>query len=312
MNFEEISKIGYAWHKDTILANAKRNAPHIKNTIRECMPDNRPCVVVSAGPSLYRKSSLKTLRAYRHKVCVVAVDGSYIQCLRAGIVPDYVVTVDPHPTRIVRWFGDPQIEENLNGDDYFARQDLDEAFRTNQIEQNEKNIALVDANKTALVVGVAAGANVVARTQPFDRYWFTPLVDSPVSGSLTSQMVEATKAPALNTGGTVGTAAWAFAFVILESPNIAVVGMDMAYYADTPHERTQTYNLIGHEPMAYIAMSSPDGESFYTDPTYRWYCHNFNELLEWNRAVIYNCTEGGVLMGKNVRWMRLSEWLKNI
>ena len=38
-----------------------------------------------------------------------ATDGSLYYLLRNNILPDLVVTLDPHPTRIIRWFGD----ENL-------------------------------------------------------------------------------------------------------------------------------------------------------------------------------------------------------
>ena len=113
-----------------------------------------------------------------------------------------MVTLDPHPTRMVRWFGDPDFEKNLEGDDYFARQDLDIDFRKNSIEENAKNIALVDANRTKLVICSTSPENVVARTSGFDRYWFAPLVDNPFEDGLTKAITTLTGLPALNTGGT--------------------------------------------------------------------------------------------------------------
>ena len=70
------------------------------------------------------------------------------KCLKSGIIPDYVLTLDPHPKRVVRWFGDYNFENNQLNDDYFARQDLDVDFRNNSIEQNLNNIELVNKHAT--------------------------------------------------------------------------------------------------------------------------------------------------------------------
>ena len=48
-----------------------------------------------------------------------------------------VVTLDSHPTRIVRWFGDENLNLNkLRKDDYFRRQDLDIDFRKEMLANN--------------------------------------------------------------------------------------------------------------------------------------------------------------------------------
>ena len=52
--------------------------------------------------------------------------------------------MDPHAKRVVRWFGDPNYEENLDGDDYFSRQDLDIDLRENSLKNNIINIDLVN------------------------------------------------------------------------------------------------------------------------------------------------------------------------
>src|SRR6267142_98749 len=110
-----IAEIGLEHHRETILENSHRNAPKIKHTIRDVDCDSRACLVVSAGPSLYRERILQRIGYFSG--CIVATDGSYVQCLKAGIKPDWVVTIDPHPTRIVRWFGDSHFEENSRYDD---------------------------------------------------------------------------------------------------------------------------------------------------------------------------------------------------
>ena len=312
-----IPQIGLDWHRETILANSIANAPHIKLTIRDIPPYSIPALIISAGPSLYRENILKRLAAIlepeKPEIHLIATDGAYIQCLKAGILPDFVITLDPHPTRMVRWFGDPDYSENAHEDSYFARQDLDVRFRENPAQTNAENIRTVDENLVPLVICSTAPQNVVARTSRFLRYWFAPLVDSPAVDGLTRAICKATGLPALNTGGTVGTAAWCFAREVLKSPDIAVVGMDMGYYMDTPFDQTQSWNMLKGENHAemYPHFHGPMGTA-YTDPTYAWYRQNFLDLLAANDARITNCSEHGLLYGEGVDIMRLEEWLTNV
>lgn len=303
-----IAQIGLEHHAQTLLENSRRNAPLISRTVREVAPNVAPALVISAGPSLYRQCILARLAGdEKHKqVTIIATDGAYIQCLKAGIKPDWVITIDPHPTRIVRWFGDHDYERNNAGDDYFSRQDLDIRMRGASAQENEANIALVDANFVKLAICSSAPANLVARTSAFDRYWFAPLVDSPDEPGLTRQICDATGLPALNTGGTVGTASWVFAHQVLGSSSIAVVGMDFGYPIGTPLENTQEWNLTGGDPDLY-----PKHGDYYTSPTYWWYRSNFLDLLYAADATVTNCSEAGLLYGDRVRQMKLEEWLKS-
>jgi hypothetical protein len=106
-----ISQIGFEHHAETLLENSRRNVEIIsrESSIRDCRANHAMCLVISAGPSLYRQRIFARLAEARFTGSVVATDGAYIQCLKAGIKPDWVVTIDPHPTRIVRWFGDPNM-----------------------------------------------------------------------------------------------------------------------------------------------------------------------------------------------------------
>jgi hypothetical protein len=284
--------------------------PHIRKTIRDIQPDQRPCLVVSAGPSLYRQNILKRVAESAFTGSIVATDGAYIQCLKAGITPDWVITIDPHPTRIVRWFGDPDWEENSKHDDYFKRQDLAEDFRADSARQNAENIQAVDRAQAKLAICSAAAANVVARTARMDRFWFAPLVDNPDEEGITRSICAETGLPALNTGGTVGTAAWIFANQVLRSEQIAVVGMDFGYYLDTPLEKTQSWHMLGGEPEMYPRRQGYWGEH-YTDPTYWFYRRGFLDLLEAADAGVVNCSEAGLLCGARVHCMGLDEWLES-
>lgn len=326
MTFDEtvasITQTGLDWHRETILRNSFRNAAHVRQTIRDIAPDQRACLIVSAGPSLYREKILSRLIQAltggrlswfnrQTPITVVATDGAYIQCLKAGIAPDFVITLDPHPTRMVRWFGDPNFEANTSGDSYFSRTHADLRLSDNSVEENTKNIALVDANKSNLVICTTAPSNVVERTRQFRRYWFAPLVDAPRQGSLTRIMAAATGCPALNTGGTVGTAAWSFAHQVLESGNIAIVGADHGYYRDLPLENTQEWNLLKDQPNVeelFPFVETPFGICR-TSPTYTFYRNGFRDLLAVSGEGITNCGGHGTLHGDRVNIVSLEKWL---
>lgn len=309
---DRIPAIALEWHRETIIRNSLANVPFIWNSINEIQATKAPCLIVSAGPSLYREGMLARIVKAGQKGILIAADGAYIQCLKAGIRPDYVITLDPHPTRMVRWFGDHELKENMNGDDYFSRQDLDVGFRRNHLSTNSENISLVDGNRVPLIICSTAPQNVVKRTAAFKRYWFAPLVDDPeTEGSITRNICEATDLPAMNTGGTVGTAAWVFAHSILKSPDIAGVGMDLGYYYDTPLEQTQSWHMLKGDRRYYPSFVNPQGKRFFTDPTYASYKQNFLDLLEANDATVTNCSGAGLLYGDRVKCVELETWLRS-
>lgn len=305
-----------AWHRDALLANSTANKPHMTRSIRELQRRSGPRVLVaSAGPSLRRNLYELSQAAHDELPAIVAVDGAYIACLERGIRPDYVITIDPHPTRIVRWFGDPDLGEHAQEDDYFARQDLDESFRAQMAARNRDNIALVDGacRNSRLVVCSAAPANVVTRTAAFERYWFAPLIDQPrLPGSITRDLARITGLPSLNTGGTVGTAAAVFAHCILRARSIALIGMDLGYARDLPLERTQSWDMLKDKAdvaQHYPSVQHPQWGECYTDPTYFAYRANLLGLLKAGGFSVYNCTGAGALYGPHVQCGSIGEWL---
>src|SRR5262245_33617988 len=119
----EITHIGYKKHAADLVDYAKQSYPYVKKSIREISPPSgqkkNSCLVVSAGPGVRRKNSIKRIKESNYQGTIIAADGAYINCLQHGLIPDYVLTLDPHPTRIVRWFGDPDFEKHTAFDDYF-------------------------------------------------------------------------------------------------------------------------------------------------------------------------------------------------
>jgi hypothetical protein len=322
----QITDIGKAWHSSDLLINAKFNAQFVLNSIKDLPAldkiKQQNAIVVSAGPSLHKQNVLNKLKESHYQGAIVAIDGSLVKCLKNGIIPDYVLTLDPHPTRMIRWFGDDDFEENTRNDDYFSRQDLDVEFRNNSIRENEENIALINkyAPKIKLIICSSAPKNVVKRALEagFQMYWWNPIVDDPKQEqSLTREIYKTNKCPCMNTGGTVGTAAWVFANAILNIPRIALTGMDLGYHLDTPIEMTQTYyelqefvNSRDELEALFPKFTFPlTGEVFYTDPTYFWYRNNFLQLLEKSVGETFNCSEAGTLFAENLPCKSFNEYI---
>ncbi len=325
----QITEIGKDWHSSSLLKNASLNKVFAGKTFKdlpepESKKKRESAVVISAGPSLHKFDLLKKIKVSGYEGTLICVDGSLIKCLKAEIIPDYVLSLDPHPTRIVRWFGDPEFEKNTEGDDYFTRQDLDIEFRKHTLEENQENIERINkcADQVKLLLCSSAPKNVVERTRDagFDTYWWNPLVDNPrVPSSLTRRIYNICKLPCMNTGGTVGTAAWIFATTILKIPEVAVIGMDLGYHSDTSYNMTQTF----YELCDFVSKDSPTfnelfprfkfpltGEEYYTDPTYFWYRKNMLELLERAHGNTYNCSQAGSLFGNSIKCIYFDDFLK--
>lgn len=325
-----IPNVGLDWHRKTILDHARDTANFITKNIKELkLPegkDHSHAIVVSAGPGLHKNGSLKKIKEFNYKGVIIAVDGSLLHCLRTGVIPDFVLSLDPHPTRIVRWFGDPNFATHSKVDDYFTRQDLDIELRKKNIEGHLKDIDLVNqyAPKLKLLLSTTTSQNVESRTREakFDRYWWNPLMDNPKEEGLTRELYKINKAPCVNTGGNVGTAAWVFATSIFKIPTIAMVGMDFGYQKSTPYTLTQTYK----ELLDTTGMSAEDDLSFlfpefknpltletcYTDPTYYWYRSNFFDLYKNSSSKTINCTESGILHGEGLECKYLDDFLSEV
>jgi hypothetical protein len=316
--FERIAAAG--------LANAEVNRARIGRSVLELsslpLGAGDSAVVVAAGPSLHRRQSLERLRKSGYVGTVVAVDGALGACLRAGILPHVVVSVDPHRERIVRWFGDPTLT-SPRSDDYFRRQEMDPHHAADEVAANRALVALVDEAASRLNVAVATSASpaVVDRceTAGASLYWWNPMYDDyDAPDSVSRRLHKANGLPCLNGGGNVGTAAWVIAHAVLGKRRIGIVGMDFGYPPGTSYERTQYYpelrDLFGDRyKEAFIHLDSPYvGERWFTDPAYYWFRDVFLEMAQDAEAETVNCTEGGILHGPRVPAVGLDEFLERV
>lgn len=305
------------------LKHAEENLPYIKNHIfqlRDEACDIDSAIVVSAGPSLHRQDPAKAILDAKFKGAIISADGALYYCLRNGLIPNYVLTVDPHPERIIRAFGDPDLKD-LPQDDYFRRQDLDPALNRNELERNREIIELLNkyGKKIKLIISTSVTPKITKRCLDagMQLYWWNPIYDDyQKEDSVTKRIYNLTKIPCMSTGGNVGTSAWVFASAVLRMKHVGLVGMDLSYHPDTPLQNTQYYYelqeiLKDNIGDGYIKIYNPYlKQSWYTDPAYFWYRESFLELAQKSDTKTYNCTEGGILFGKGVEFVRLKEFLK--
>ena len=319
ITFEKVAEIGFK--------NAQANAPLIakgksilalRNTL---LKESRDALIIAAGPSLQRYDAAKHIKEAGFQGVIVTTESAMSWCLRNGIVPHLVVTLDPQHSRIVRWFGDPSLTEDaLTRDDYFARQDMDPKFSEQQLRFNRELVDLINTNGRQIRIAVSSSASepVVQRVieSGMDLYWWNPMYDDyDVEDSLTRRIHALNGLPCVNAGGNVGTACWVFAHAVLGMRRVGLLGMDFGYYADTPYDKTQYYKeivaLVGPHRLeeVFVRILNPHlDRKFYTDPAYLWYRDAFLEMAQRAECDTYNCTSGGILFGPGIGWITLSEF----
>jgi hypothetical protein len=278
-------------------------------------------LVIAAGPSLHRQPVADQIKSSGFGGAIVATDSAMRYCLKHGITPDLVVTLDPHAKRIVRWFGDPHLTRaDLESDDYFSRQDMDRAF-SDEMRANEEILQLLDRHgkRIRLVLSTSASPAVVQRAVDTGMkiYWWNPMYDDPDEpGSITRELHQLNGLPCVNAGGNVGAACWMMAHAVLEKKHVALAGVDFSYYDGTPYRNTQYYHeavaLVGEARLdtLYVRIFNPYlSKWFYTDPAYLWYRNVFLEMVQDADCRTYNCTEGGILFGEGVHFVPLQHFL---
>jgi len=319
ITFDRIGHLG--------LANAKRNRSLLTRgkslaALRDAeIGEGDSCIVIAAGPSLARRDSIKAIKAAGYRGAVIATESAISACLRNGVVPDLTITLDPHATRIVRWFGDPSLDQEAIGrDDYFRRQDMDKAF-ADELRLNSELIGLLNQHGKDVRIALSTSASQAVVNRVIETgmpiYWWNPMYDDPdQAGSVTRALYKENRLPCMNGGGNVGTAAWMLAHSVLGKANVAVVGLDLSYYDDTPYYNTQYYHelvaLVGEDRLdsVFARIHNPYVDRFfYADPAFLWYRRCFLELAEDASCQTYNCTGGGILFGDAVNFIELDRFL---
>jgi hypothetical protein len=309
------------------LDNARRNLRHLGDGKsiaelrgRAVKPGER-AVVIAAGPSIKRQDPITEIKRAGFEGAIVVTESAIYYSLRNGVIPDLIVTLDPHSTRIVRWFGDPNLTaQRLEEDDYYRRQDMDAAF-ADEMRLNEELLGLLDKHGKNMRIALATSASqaVVDRvlSAGMEIYWWNPMLDDPdAADSRTMELFDLNGLPCINAGGNVGAAAWMISHAVLGRKHVALTGMDFSYYDETPYENTQYYRealeLVGADKLddLFIRIHNPHINAwFYTDPAYMWYRQSFLEMANDADCKTYNCTGGGILFGEGIEFLPLTAFL---
>lgn len=324
---EDMARITLDRIGDEGIRNAKANLPFLERgrslkDLRRALPgEGDEALVIAAGPSLHRAPVAREIKSHAFRGAIIATDSSMRYCLKNGIVPDLVVTLDPHSKRIVRWFGDPNLSQaDLEADDYFSRQDMDRAFG-DQLHANEEILELLNAHgkMIRLALSTSASPAVVHRAiqTGMQIYWWNPMYDDPEEpGGVTRELHRMNGLPCMNAGGNVGSACWMMAHAVLEKRRVALTGVDFSYYDGTPYRSTQYYReavaLVGEENLdsLFVRIFNPYlAKWFFTDPAYLWYRNAFLEMVQDADCKTYNCTEGGILFGEGIDFVPLKDFL---
>lgn len=310
---------------ESALENAQRNRRHLERgrsiaALRGAsLGKGDSAVIVAAGPSVHRHDPVGELIRGGYQGAVIATDSAMRGCLRAGLVPDLVVTVDPHADRIVRWFGRPDLHDGHLEDDYFRRQDMDRGF-ANERRANDEIVALLDRYGSSMRIALSTSASeaVVDRALAtgMEIFWWNPMLDDPAQDGMSRRLQRLNGLPCINAGGNVGTACWMIADAVLGKSRVALTGVDFSYYGDTPRSATQYYrellDLLGEARLdeGFVDIHNPHLDApFYTDPAYLWYRDVFLELLADAECETWNCTGGGILFGEGIRWDTLDSFI---
>lgn len=323
----DMGRITWDRHGEMAVDNIRRNAAlagcgrSLAELRDGAVGEGDTAIVIAAGPSLRRFDPIQAIKASCYKGALVVTESAIAYCLKAGLVPHLVVSVDPDPQRIVRWFGDPHLgEASIRDDDYYRRQDMDPAF-ADEMRHNRELLALLDRYGKSMRIALSTSASeaVVRRAQEIGMriFWWNPMLDDPdAPDSRTREAWRLNRFPCVNAGGNVGTACWMMAHAVLGKKHVALTGMDFAYYDGTPYSSTQYYRealaLVGEKdlPRLYPRLLNPHTKTwFYTDPAYYWYRQALLEMIPDADCVTYNCTGGGIIFGDGIHFAPLDDFL---
>jgi len=251
----------------------------------------KSAIIVGAGPSFREKKHIDQLQQLKPgSFDIISTDRMFIPLLKAGVIPDMVVSADGHRELILPFYQSDLITRDL---------------------------------KTAAVMATMVAPNVVAAF-PGTCYFFTPMIDDIEQPfSLSAAISAMTRTSVLSTGGNVGITCIFLAFY-LGYTNIILTGMDQGYTTNTPIEQSQYYPIIKEAdptmtPERYketyiIEGYNPDfNVHYYTDITWKSHIdHIVEESLSMSELgiTVVNATEGGCIHGGTIKSMTLKEALQ--
>jgi len=288
-------------------------------------PDDAPkgyAIVIGRGPSVFRLGHLEMLAKSDYKGVIIATDGMLYECLKRGIVPDYVLSVDGNRKLIVRWYGDP------NFDEHFPEATEEERKR------NEECIELVNEHgkeiKALLITCVAHNVVERCKNARIEIYWFNPIFDdyrqnesfTKLQKMMTVSDVNPRGVPGMVAGGNAGSCAWVFSHSVLRRIPV-LIGIDFGYPEGTPLKDTcyfdgmmKSVGSVEKVMQAYAEIYNPFFKvKVLTDVVFQHYKKAFLDMCLNTDSWVYTiqCSLGA-LFSENplhkIRCMNFEDFLK--
>jgi hypothetical protein len=251
----------------------------------------KSAIIVGAGPSFREKNHIGLLQQQEPgSFDIISTDRMFVSLLKAGVIPDMVVSADGHRELIAPFYRSDLITKDL---------------------------------KTTAVMATMVAPNVVTAF-PGQLFFFTPMLDDIEQPfSISSAISAMTRTSILSTGGNVGITSIFLAYY-LGYKNIILIGMDQGYTLNTPIEQSQYYPIIKEAdptmtPERYketyiIEGYNPDfNVHYYTDITWKSHIDHIVEesvSMSDHGISLINATEGGCIHGGTIKSMTLKEALQ--
>ncbi len=284
-NTATVTKLMPIW-----LKALSENIAEIKNgkDIKDIPKTNEPALVIGAGPSLYRNKHLDVIANSGFDGLIFATDKVLIDCLEAGVIPNYVLISDASDKIL------PFIDHDII-DEY--RDDI------------------------SAIMCVTTHPTVVKRWRG-DKYFFVQMIPEVVAPNVSYVLRSIIDKTEMVTAGHCASVGWCTAFELGCNP-IVLVGVDLSYPVDLPIEETQYFKMYQEccEDIDEIKKHFVPyrhgvfGTVCYSDDVFRDYLFcsmDHFRFAKQNGIKIVNCTEGGVIGGEGVACMKLTDFYNGV
>ncbi len=274
--------------------NFAQNIPQVRagksiGDLPKC--EGHSALVIGAGPSVEKRKHLDLLASSGYKGIIFSTDRMLIPCLKKGVIPNYVVSVDGNGELIQKFFDDPIVKE---------------------YGKEVKVCATTTVHPNTIKRINDAGIKI---------YWFHGMLDSLTAiDSLTYWINKMAPKTIISCGGNCGTTSIVLAYYLKCNP-IGFIGMDFGYLEDARMEDTSYYHQIKEVAQsnsalmsAYVKVKHPFFNTVaLTDLVFLRYRDAFLKAIEWTKHKQYrviNMTEGGIIFGLGVEYMWFKDFLK--
>jgi len=265
------------------LDNVRENFATIKDglDIMDIPENDGGALVIGAGPSLYRNHHLDMLADVGFDGLVFAADRVLVDCLEAGVIPDYVLILD----------GSEKILKYIDH-------------------------SIVDEHPLAAIMCTTTHPSVVKRWGG-EIYWFTNSISEDIAPNVAFFLHHLLKKTELCTAGHTSSVGWSVAHT-MGCREIILAGVDLSFAHNTPIEETPYYDRYVNAGVSAEKIKSFYkayhhvffNTDCYYDPVFESYIKcSITQLSSAMKAGcnIINCTGGGAIEGTGIECAHLAD-----